>query len=74
MIFLAYIGKNLKKMHQIATVKQEVVSMPRPVSYTHLGGRSHCPDEWTDYALLQKGAEVLCKTVESLTCGKVGIR
>ena len=38
------------------------------------GGRSHCPDEWTDYALLQKGAEVLCKTVESLACGKVGIR
>lgn len=29
MIFLAYIGKNLKKTHQIATVKQGVVSMPR---------------------------------------------
>ena len=34
------------------------------------GGRSHCPDEWTDYELLQKGAEVLCRTVESLACGR----
>lgn len=28
-MFFAYIGKKCKKTHQITTVKQEVVSMPR---------------------------------------------
>lgn len=26
-------------------------------------GRSHCPEEWTDYEQLQKGIEVACKTI-----------
>lgn len=26
-------------------------------------GRSHCPEEWTDYEQLQKGIEVSCKTI-----------
>lgn len=32
------------------------------------GGRSHCPEEWTDYDLLQKGIETVCMTVEKLAC------
>ena len=31
-----------------------------------LNGRSHCPEEWTDYAQLQKGAEVYLHTVMEL--------
>ncbi len=27
------------------------------------GGRSHCPEEWTDYEDLQKGVEILCETI-----------
>lgn len=27
------------------------------------GGRSHCPEEWTDYREIQKGIEVLLHTV-----------
>lgn len=27
------------------------------------GGRSHCPEEWTDYAALKKGADVLLGTI-----------
>lgn len=27
------------------------------------GGRSHCPEEWTDYDLLQNGVEVAVKTI-----------
>lgn len=34
------------------------------------GGRSHCPEEWTDYEQLQKGIETVCMTVERLACGK----
>ncbi len=30
------------------------------------GGRSHCPEEWTDYDQLQKGVEVVCAAVEKL--------
>lgn len=30
------------------------------------GGRSHCPEEWTDYEQLQKGIEVVCMTIEKL--------
>ena len=26
-------------------------------------GRSHCPEEWTDYEDLQKGIEVICETI-----------
>lgn len=26
-------------------------------------GRSHCPEEWTDYEDLQKGIEVVCETI-----------
>ncbi len=26
-------------------------------------GRSHCPEEWTDYIDLQKGIEVICETI-----------
>lgn len=29
-------------------------------------GRSHCPEEWTDYDQLQKGIEVCCATVMEL--------
>lgn len=29
-------------------------------------GRSHCPEEWTDYADLQKGIEVIYQTVKKL--------
>lgn len=32
------------------------------------GGRSHCPEEWTDYDLLQNGIETVCATVEKLAC------
>lgn len=28
-----------------------------------LDGRSHCPEEWTDYEQLQKGVEVYLHTV-----------
>jgi allantoate deiminase len=31
-----------------------------------LNGRSHCPEEWTDYAQLQKGVEVYLQTVLEL--------
>jgi allantoate deiminase len=31
-----------------------------------LAGRSHCPEEWTDYEQLQKGAEVYLHTVMDL--------
>ena len=34
------------------------------------GGRSHVPEEWTDYADLQNGVEVLCRTVRDLASGK----
>ncbi|HHY92828.1 MAG TPA: M20/M25/M40 family metallo-hydrolase, partial [Firmicutes bacterium] len=27
------------------------------------GGRSHCPEEWTDYAALKKGVDVLLGTI-----------
>lgn len=30
-------------------------------------GRSHCPEEWTEYSDLQKGAEVLCRSIRELT-------
>lgn len=30
------------------------------------GGRSHVPEEWTDYEDLRKGAEVLCRCVREL--------
>ncbi|MGI6604661.1 MAG: Zn-dependent hydrolase [bacterium] len=30
------------------------------------GGRSHCPEEWTDYAALKKGADVLLGTILKL--------
>ena len=29
-------------------------------------GRSHVPEEWTDYEDLRKGAEVLCRCVREL--------
>lgn len=29
-------------------------------------GRSHCPEEWTDYEDLQKGIEVICHTIIEL--------
>ena len=29
-------------------------------------GRSHCPEEWTDYDQLQKGVELCCETVLAL--------
>ncbi|KGK86084.1 Zn-dependent hydrolase [Clostridium sp. HMP27] len=29
-------------------------------------GRSHCPEEWTDYDKLQKGVEIMCGTLEEL--------
>ncbi|WP_186429917.1 Zn-dependent hydrolase [Clostridium sp. BSD9I1] len=29
-------------------------------------GRSHCPEEWTDYDKLQKGVEIMCQTLEEL--------
>ena len=29
-------------------------------------GRSHCPEEWTDYDKLQKGIEVACETIMQL--------
>ena len=29
-------------------------------------GRSHCPEEWTDYDQLQKGIEVCCATIMEL--------
>ena len=32
------------------------------------GGRSHCPEEWTDYDLLQNGIETVCETVQRLAC------
>jgi len=31
------------------------------------GGRSHCPEEWTDYADLQKGVEVIYQTVKKIS-------
>ena len=31
------------------------------------GGRSHCPEEWTDYAQLACGAEVLLHTLAKLS-------
>jgi len=31
-----------------------------------LDGRSHCPEEWTDYEQLQKGVEVYLHTVLDL--------
>lgn len=34
------------------------------------GGRSHVPEEWTDYADLQNGVEVLCRTVRDLASRK----
>lgn len=30
-------------------------------------GRSHCPEEWTDYEDLQKGAEIVCETILDLS-------
>ncbi|MDR1603827.1 MAG: M20 family metallo-hydrolase [Gracilibacteraceae bacterium] len=30
------------------------------------GGRSHCPEEWTDYVHLARAAHVLCDTVQKL--------
>lgn len=29
-------------------------------------GRSHCPEEWTDYDKLQKGVEIMCQTLKEL--------
>jgi allantoate deiminase len=29
-------------------------------------GRSHCPEEWTDYEDLQKGIETIYKTVKKM--------
>ncbi len=29
-------------------------------------GRSHCPEEWTDYADLQKGIELICESIIQL--------
>ncbi|NLG87085.1 MAG: Zn-dependent hydrolase [Firmicutes bacterium] len=34
------------------------------------GGRSHCPEEWTDYADLKKGADVLLGAVLAVAEGK----
>ena len=34
------------------------------------GGRSHVPEEWTDYADLQNGVEVLCRTIRDLASRK----
>ncbi len=31
------------------------------------GGRSHCPEEWTDYEDLQKGIEVICETIMEIS-------
>ena len=31
-----------------------------------LNGRSHCPEEWTDYDKLQKGVEVILETIFDL--------
>ena len=31
------------------------------------GGRSHCPEEWTDYEDLQKGIEIVCDTIIDLS-------
>lgn len=33
-------------------------------------GRSHCPEEWTDYEDLQKGVEVLCETIIDISEAK----
>lgn len=33
-------------------------------------GRSHVPEEWTDYEDLQKGVEVMCRTIRELACEK----
>lgn len=33
------------------------------------GGRSHCPEEWTDYEQLQKGVEAVCRAVLALADG-----
>ena len=30
------------------------------------GGRSHCPEEWTDYNQLQNGVELVCRTAMAL--------
>lgn len=30
-------------------------------------GRSHCPEEWTDYEDLQKGIEVICETIMEIS-------
>lgn len=34
------------------------------------GGRSHVPEEWTDYEQLRKGAELLCRCIRELTSKK----
>ncbi|MFW6409941.1 MAG: Zn-dependent hydrolase [Halanaerobiales bacterium] len=31
-------------------------------------GKSHCPEEWTDYKDLQKGIELVCRTVIDMAC------
>jgi allantoate deiminase len=35
------------------------------------GGRSHCPEEWTDYEQIRKGVDVILGTVLSLSGAKV---
>lgn len=34
------------------------------------GGRSHCPEEWTDYEDLQKGIELVCQTIIDISEAK----
>jgi len=29
-------------------------------------GRSHVPEEWTDYEDLQNGVEIVCRTIKEL--------
>ncbi len=35
------------------------------------GGRSHCPDEWTDYGQIKKGVDVVLGAVLSLAKARV---
>ena len=50
-------GAGHDAMVMAAATKASLIFVPS------LAGRSHCPEEWTDYEQLQKGVELYCRTV-----------
>jgi allantoate deiminase len=63
------LGLSAKKMHSGAGHDAMVMAAIAPTGLIFVpskDGRSHCPEEWTDYAELQKGIELVYHTLLTL--------